>query len=92
MEDEGAKQFEAGAAVHGALDHLDPEDLGFHWASGPGQRQRCVDGVIVTHQARGELAKQRVGAGGEHRIEAFDRILPQQPGARSAHPQWSCPH
>src|SRR5215211_5531361 len=51
VQDAGAQELEAGAAVHGPLDGLDAVDLALGGAGGPGQVEGGLDGVHVAAQA-----------------------------------------
>ena len=47
MEDTCAQEREAGSAIHGPLQHLEPVDLAFGRACRPGQIEGCLHGAEV---------------------------------------------
>ena len=51
VKDPRSEQLESCAAVHRPLQHLDAADLAFDGTGGPGQYERCIDGVEVAAQA-----------------------------------------
>jgi hypothetical protein len=60
MKDAGAEQFEAGAAVHSALDHLDPANLAFDGAGGLfRQPKHCRTAAAGGFGQMGRLAPPR---------------------------------
>ena len=73
-----AQERETGPAIHGPLQHLQPVDLAFGRACGPGQVEGRLHGGEVVAQAGGELRQRRAGRVGEHGGQAFLALAAQQ--------------
>ena len=78
MEDTRTEEREAGPAVHGPLQHLEPVELAFGRACGPGQVEGGLHGGEVVAQAGGELRQRRAGCVGEHCGQALLALAAQQ--------------
>ena len=61
MQDACAEELEAGTAVHGSLDGLDPVDLPLCGACGPRQVERRLHGGEVPARAGSEVGEQGSG-------------------------------
>src|SRR4051794_18517869 len=80
MEDASTKEVEACSAVHRPLQHLDPADLAFNGAGGPGQVEGSLHGIDVLAQLGGKARKRRGAHGGQHLIERLAALSSQKEG------------
>ena len=80
IEDARTKEFEACSAVHGPLQHLDPADLSFDGAGGPGQVECSLYGIDVLAQLGGKARERRGARGGQHIIERLAALPSQKEG------------
>ncbi len=85
VQDAGAQEVEAGAAVHGPPIGLDAVHLSLDGACCPGQVEGGLHGLLVAAQAGGEPGKQGVGSSGRI-LQRFAASLVQQAVQALRHP------
>src|SRR3954447_15494134 len=80
MKHPAAEQVEPGAAVHGALDRLQPADLALDRTRRPRRLERGPDGREVLLEALGEAPERRPGRGREPPVQRPRPLLPDERG------------
>ena len=73
-----AEQVEAGAAVHGTLDGLQPVDPPLDGPSGPAHFQCRLNGRQVLPESGREALQRRPGGGGQPIVERARSLLAHQ--------------
>src|SRR3712207_110826 len=75
-----AEQGEPGAAVHGALDRLQPADLALDGTRRPRRLERRPNGREVLPETLGEARERCPGRGREPPVQCSRPLLPDQGG------------
>src|SRR3954471_24931447 len=70
-----AQKVESGAAVHGALDDLQPVDLSLDRPCAPGQRQGGMHSIAVLTQAPGKTVEVAGLSGRDPGVELVDQAV-----------------
>ena len=78
IQDAGAEELAAGAAMHGPPDGLGAIDLPFGGAHGPGQVEDRLHDWTVPPYAGREFGKRRFGRVVGHASQAFPVLVAQQ--------------
>src|SRR3954471_1989612 len=71
LENAGAEEFDASAAVHRPLQHLEAAVLSLDRTGRPGPLERGLDRIEVTTQPGGKVREQSTVGGVEQLIEAL---------------------
>src|SRR3954467_11859733 len=70
-----AQKVESGAAVHGALDDLQPVDLPLDWTGAPRQRQGGMHGIAIRTKAASEALEAAGLSGRDPAVELVGQAL-----------------
>src|SRR3712207_3171332 len=80
LEHPATEQVEAGAAVRGALDRLEPADLALDGTRRPRRLERRPNGREILPETLGEASERRPDRGGEPPVQRSRPLLPDQGG------------